>query len=594
MILYRIKTLDPNAHLLEVSIEIPEPIQPVQSLRLPNWIPGSYLIRDFAKNINDLKVLSKRNQEIELEVVDKSNWQFSTDQAVTICYQVYAWDLSVRSAHFDQTHAFFNGTSTFLEVVGQSDKECQVEIVEADFAHQSNWKVATGMPAIDIERNGFGYYRAENYQALIDYPVEIADFTEIEFEANGIPHKMVLTGHFELDKARLKKDLIKICETELNLFGKPAPIDNYLFQVMVTGSDYGGLEHRNSTALICSRNDLPYPGMTEATDGYLQFLELCSHEYFHTWNVKRIQPKVYQESDLQTPVYTNQLWWFEGITSYYDALILLRAEVIDLKIYLKLLAKQLTRVYRMPGRFKQSVSESSWLTWTKFYQQNEDAPNSIISYYTKGSIIALALDLTIRSKTEANKSLDDILLYLWENYGKVGKGIEDGEIEAICSQVSGIDLTDFFNKYLFDSQDPPLAELFAEFDIEFSLNAPISLEDLGGQDGEQNSIATFIGANVSQVNNGLKLTHVWNQQAAYHAGLSAGDVIIALKNLQISTKSQLEQLLNRSRPGDRISCHYFRRDELYQTEISLLEPPVDRVRLSFVDSDSIQVAKWVS
>ncbi|WP_238696215.1 M61 family metallopeptidase [Thiomicrorhabdus sediminis] len=584
MISYSITPLDPKAHLFAVSLNIQSPQQPFQYLRLPNWIPGSYLIRDFAKHLSKLEAQDSQGNRLEVEVLDKSNWRIANHgKALQISYQVYAWDLSVRGAHFDESHGFFNGTSMFIEVVGQQDQVCRVEIAQTEFCRQQRWKVATGMPAQKTDKNGFGLYQAENYAALIDYPVEMGTFKEISFEACGIPHRMVITGVFDCDYERLTADLIKICETEIKLFKDPPPMQDYLFQVMVTGSDYGGLEHRNSTALICSRNDLPYHGMEKATDGYLQFLELCSHEYFHSWNVKRIQPKAYQLADLQTPVYTTQLWWFEGVTSYYDSLILLRAGVIDQPTYLSILAKQMTRVYRMPGRFKQSVADSSWLTWTKFYQQDENAPNAIISYYTKGSLIALALDLMIREQNNNQKSLDDVLLFLWHNFGKKQIGLEDGQIEEICSEVAGMDLSEFFASSLFATDDIDFANLFAKFGIDFKLRPAGSLADQGGSDSDakDNYLANALGANVvDSGNNSIKLTHVWHNQAAYHAGLSAADEIIAINGLRMQNKAQLEQLMTRNKPGANLSCHYFRRDELRATELSLTEAPADRVVLS--------------
>ncbi|WP_321323321.1 M61 family metallopeptidase [Thiomicrorhabdus sp.] len=608
MIQYNLSAFDPKSHLIKVQLIIEKPCQPVQQLRLPNWIPGSYLIRDFAKHINEIEVTNQKGQVIELNSIDKSNWSFSSEESVTVEYSIYAWDLSVRGAHFDETHAFFNGTSVFLEVVDQQDQACKIVISPSEVTTLNNWKVATGLPAVETDSQGFGIYQADDYSSLIDYPVEMGTFHEIDFMACGIPHKMVLTGIFDCDDDRLKQDLTKICETEIKLFGEPAPVENYLFQVMVTGNDYGGLEHRNSTALICGRNDLPYKGMQEPTDGYLQFLELCSHEYFHTWNVKRIQPKAYQQSDLQTPVYTNQLWWFEGVTSYYDALILKRAGLIDTKTYLDLLAKQMTRVYRMPGRFKQSVAESSWLTWTKFYQQDENAPNAIISYYTKGSLIALALDLTIRKQTDNKKSLDDVLLYLWHNFGQKGIGLEDGQIEQICCEVSGLDLTEFFDAYLFGTEDIPFKEMFADFDIDFSLRALSGLDDIGGHisgisEETDNSDSTnsltlpnHIGANVNNTPQGsLKVTHVWNGQAAYHAGLSAGDEIIAINGLKITSKAQLDTLLKRHDTTQSLSCHYFRRDELRETLLKLEAPQPDRVSLvkKSVETDSTTGFNWL-
>lgn len=581
---YVISPSDPKGHLYHVTLSIPKPNQPVQTLSLPNWIPGSYLIRDFSKHLNNLKAETLSGQTVKLNVIDKSTWSFeNSGEAVTVSYQVYAWDLSVRGAHFDESHGFFNGTSVFLCVDGQRDQACSVEIKDSQFSEQHSWKVATGMPKNQVNDRNFGLYQADDYDSLIDYPVEMGTFKEIHFDACGVPHKMVLTGLFELDEARLKADLIKICETEIKLFGEPAPMDDYLFQVMVTGSDYGGLEHRNSTALMCSRDDLPFKGMKEATDGYLQFLELCSHEYFHTWNVKRIQPQVYQASDLKEPVYTNQLWWFEGITSYYDGLILLRAGLIDQTTYLKTLAEQMTRVYRMPGRFKQSVAESSWLTWTKFYQQDENAPNAIISYYTKGSLIALGLDLTIRQQTDNQKSLDDVLLHLWQYFGKEGVGLKEFEIERICSQVSGIDLTDFFDDYLYGTKDLPFEALFDSINVDFKLRNPSSLSDKGGENPSA-LLQAHLGANLTDTEHQtVKVTHVWQDQPAYHAGLAAGDEIIAINQLKTPSTGNLEARLKRLDKNSELptwACSYFRRDELRHTQIKLTPAPQDRVVLT--------------
>ena len=581
---YTITPFDPKGHLFDVTLTIAQPEQPVQTVCLPNWIPGSYLIRDFSKHLIGLTAETLEQIPVELTLVDKSSWQFASDgQAVVLRYQVYAWDLSVRGAHFDESHAFFNGTSVFLAVENQRDTACSLELKATPFTQENNWKVATGLCTHQVDNQGFGTYQANDYNDLIDHPFELGTFTEIDFMACGIPHKMVLTGLFDCDEARLKQDLIKICETELNFFSPPMPIETYLFQVMVTGSDYGGLEHRNSTALMCSRNDLPYKGMTKATDGYLQFLELCSHEYFHTWNVKRIQPKVVQQADLSQPVYTNQLWWFEGITSYYDGLILQRAGLIDNSTYLNLLAKQMTRVYRMPGRFKQSVADSSLYTWTKFYQQDENAPNAIISYYTKGSLIALGLDLTIRQQTQGKKSLDDVILHLWQHFGQTEIGLQEGQIEQICSEVSGLDLTDFFKRYLYGTEDIPFESLFTPFGIEFNLRPAVNLADLGGGEKEDTQAQPLmhIGANLMETpQKTVKITHVWQQQPAYHAGLSAGDELVAINQIKISSKQQVETLLKRSEKGTVWDCHYFRRDELRQCQITLTPAPADRVTLT--------------
>lgn len=579
---YTLIPQDPAGHLYALTLRIENPQSPFETVALPNWIPGSYLIRDFAKHLIAPTATTLDGTPITLQPLDKSRWQFvSRGEAVEIHYQVYAWDLSVRGAHFDDTHAFFNGTSVFLRVESQRDAACTLSLQHSEHSLKQQWRAATGMPALKVNADGFGLYGAHSYDELIDYPFELGCFHEVNFEACGIPHKMVLTGLFECDFERLREDLTKICETELRLFGHPPAIEQYVFMVMVTGSDYGGLEHRNSTALLCSRDDLPYPGMQEASDAYLQFLELCSHEYFHLWNVKRIQPAVFQTSDLLEPAFTNQLWWFEGVTSYYDALILLRAGLVDAPRYLTLLAEQMTRVYRMPGRFQQSVADSSWHSWTKFYQQDENAPNAIISYYTKGSLIALALDLKIRQQTLGAKSLDDVLLHLWQHYGQTGKGLQEFEIERLCSDISGIDLSDFFKRYLYGTEDLPFATLLAEENIAFKLRTPTSLADKGGINAAS-PLGLHLGANLTDTEHqSVKITHVWQQQAAHLAGLSAGDEIVAINGLKVSSVASLENRLKRSGLGQSVvwTCHFFRRDELRTTQITLLPPVADRVAL---------------
>ncbi len=575
---YQIKPYDPYGHTFEVTIEIHSPQQPFQTLSLPNWIPGSYLIRDFSKHIINLNVFDENDVRLDLEIIDKSSWRFASTSPVKVCYEVYAWDLSVRGAHFDQTHAFFNGTSVFLAVDGQRDLPCAMTLLHSEFSKSQNWYAASTLPKANTDTNGFGDYTAANYHELIDHPFEIGNFQTIEFEACGIPHKMIFTGKTgAIDFERLQKDLTKICEYELNFFGKPYPINEYLFQVTVTGSDYGGLEHRSSTALICSRYDLPYPGMSEASDGYLQFLELCSHEYFHTWNVKRIMPAIYQNHPLDQPAFTEQLWWFEGVTSYYDALILLRSNVIDESTYLKLLGQQMTRVYRMPGRFKQTLAESSTLTWTKFYQQDENAPNAIISYYTKGSLMAIALDLILRYESKQTCSLDHIIQYLWNHFGAKGIGLEEGQIQSICHQLSGLDLSDFFEQALYSHNDFDFARLMKPFGYSFDLRAAQSIADLGGTSAEK-TLNVHIGANLVVTTTGLEIKHIWRNGSLATSGLASGDVIIALDHIKVSSIADIERVVARNKTSKAPTiCHFFRRDELMKVVIKWQPNVKDRV-----------------
>ncbi|WP_410498322.1 M61 family metallopeptidase [Chitinibacter sp. S2-10] len=566
---YTISALDLGAHLFAVELIVPEPAADGQLLTLPVWIPGSYLIREFARNIVQINA-SCNGIPVAISKINKSSWQAAPCAgALTVRYEVYAFDLSVRGAYLDQTRAFFNGTSVFLAADGQQNRQCDVKIKAGDFPLESGWKVATGLNAIQIDQAGFGSYQAKNYDELIDCPVEISDFAEITFEACGVPHRMVISGRHEADLSRLARDLKPICEYQIRLFGEPAPFDRYLFMTVAVGDGYGGLEHRNSTALICNRSDLPKMGDEAISNGYRQFLGLCSHEYFHSWNVKRIKPAAYAPYDLQQENYTTLLWAFEGITSYYDDLSLLRAGVISLDDYLDLLSQTATQVQRGYGRLRQSLEDSSKDTWVKYYRQDENSPNELVSYYTKGALVALCLDLHIRQCTGNQKSLDDVMRALWQRYGqhfeRDGLGVGEQEWEQIAAEVTGLNLQPFFDRALRSTEELPLAQSLACLGVESQLRISNGNGDKGGWQETVSSSSSW-GLRFSPDPAGVKLTHVLRSQAACLAGLAAGDLIIAVAGLRVSA-SQFERLMSESRTDQALTIHAFRRDELMNFEL---------------------------
>jgi predicted metalloprotease with PDZ domain len=569
---YTIVPKDLAGHLFNVSVTVAAPAPEGQVFALPAWIPGSYMIREFARNIVRIRAESG-GAPVALTKLDKHSWQAApVDGPLSLHYEVYAWDLSVRAAHLDQTHGFFNGTSVFLRVLGQEATPHQVDIQRPGDPAASNWRVATSLPELGAKRYGFGTYLAADYDELIDHPVEMADFALATFKAHGIPHDIVITGRVpNLDMARLQQDLKAICETQIAFFEpktKKAPISRYVFLTMAVGDGYGGLEHRASTALICSRADLPTtaaPKTAEPNEGYTKFLGLCSHEYFHTWNVKRIKPAVFAPYDLQVENYTPLLWLFEGFTSYYDDLMLVRSGIISESTYLKLLGKTVGSVLRGSGRTKQSVAESSFDAWSKYYRQDENAPNAIISYYTKGSLVGLAFDLTIRAKTGGAKSLDDVMRALWERYGRdfyrggglgEGRGVTEKEVEALFDEVSGVRLKGIFDRYIRGLEDIPLAKLYAPFGIKLG--------------EERKTSKPSLDAGIGRDAGGARLSQVHEGGAAHQAGLSAGDILIAVDGLRVNgNPSNLDQLFARYRVGDTVTVHAFRRDELMSFEVTL-------------------------
>jgi predicted metalloprotease with PDZ domain len=576
---YTITPRDLSGHLFEVSLTIVEPDLGGQVLALPAWIPGSYMIREFARNIVRIRAESQ-GRPVTLAKQDKHTWLADeVEGPLVVHYEVYAWDLSVRAAHLDQTHGFFNGTSVFLRVQGQEDEAHQVDIRNSSDPAAQTWRVATSLPELGAKRYGFGTYIARNYDELIDHPVEMGNFALGSFTAHGIQHDIAITGRVpNLDMQRLQEDLKKICATQIAFFEprtRKAPMDRYVFLAMVVGDGYGGLEHRSSTALVCARADLPttsQPPKGEPNEAYLKFLGLCSHEYFHTWNVKRIKPAVFAPYDYDVENYTPLLWLFEGFTSYYDDLFLVRAGIISEATYLRQLGKTIGNVLRSSGRTKQSVAESSFDAWTKYYRQDENAPNAIVSYYAKGSLVGLAFDLYIRAKTDGARSLDDVMLALWQRYGRDfyeggARGVTEQGVEQLFDEVTGLKLRQQFERWVRGTEDLPLARLYAPFGVKLTderkLGKP-SLDVSLGRDGSD-----------------IKLSQVHEGGAAHLAGLSAGDLLVAIDGLRVNgAPPAVESALARYKVGDTVTIHAFRRDELMRFEVELLGDRVPAVTLA--------------
>jgi predicted metalloprotease with PDZ domain len=584
---YRICPFRPEAHLFEVECRLADPDPQGQLVRMPAWIPGSYMIRDFAKNVVCIEAHCE-GRAVPLARVDKSTWQAAPcGGPLVLRYEVYAWDLSVRGAHLDTTHAYFNGTCVFLEAVGHGERPCRVQIQPPPGGRYASWRVATAMPREDAPPYGFGAYRAADYAELIDHPVEIGEFTLASFEAGGVPHDIVLTGRHRADTTRLCRDLARVCEEHIRLFDGPAPMDYYLFMALVVGEGYGGLEHRASTSLMCSRGDLPLPGDDKVGEDYRRFLGLCSHEYFHTWNVKRIRPAAFTPYDLSREVHTTLLWAFEGITSYYDDLALMRSGVLTRQDYLELLGQTITRVLRGTGRERQTVSDSSFDAWTKFYKADENAPNAIVSYYAKGALVALGLDLLIRRDTGGGRSLDDVMRLLWTRYGKTDTGVPEDAIEAVAAEVAGHPLDDFFDMALRSTRDLPLAELLATAGVEMALRPSNGQNDKGGKPADGDVPKSWLGVRYSAEGQGVRLDAVLEGSPAQAAGLAPGDVIIALDGLRVAA-GDLDQRIASYPAGSRIEIHAFRRDELVPLVVETRTPPADTCVLALAEDVDAQ------
>lgn len=586
MIHYQIIPLDPKAHLFAVTMTLRQP-KSVQVFSLPAWLPGSYMVRDFAKNIIELKAQDKQGQPLKLTQLDKQTWSVDNSSLeITLTYQVYAWDLSVRTAHLDMTHGFFNGSSVFLAAHGVEGSPHTVTILPPTESSLSDWRLATSMTRLNGDDFAFGQFSAESYDELIDHPVEMGLFTLASFDACGVQHDIVLNGRHRACMPRLCQDLKAICEYQINLFGTPAPFKRYLFMTTVLDNGFGGLEHRASTALMCSRKDLPLTLDAPINNDYRTYLSLCSHEYFHSWNVKRIKPECFLPYKLDAETYTPQLWAYEGITSYYDDFLTYRAGRVNQQDYLDMLSETFTRVYRSQGRFKQTIKDASFNAWTKFYKQDENAQNAIISYYTKGALFALYLDLILRSETQGQYSLDDVMRILWQEYALQNKGTTDQCHQAIVERLLNRDCHAIF-AYLDNTDDIPLAPLLAEFGVDFTLRASQGPQDVGGTQHKGYKIA--FGAKTQAAPMGLKIVSVAQGSPAHFAGLSAGDNLIAADNLQVN--AQFEAQLQHYSLGEAINLHWFRRDELMTGELVITAALKDTVAL--LVRDNSKIAAWL-
>jgi predicted metalloprotease with PDZ domain len=584
---YQITPVNLNSHLFEVSIHFISEKDKTYTLSLPAWLPGSYMIRDFAKNIISLNANDKDNNNIALNAIDKQTWQLTaTNDKTSLHYQVFAFDLSVRTAYLDNQRGFFNGSSTFLAIEELKDQQCSLMINAPE--NIKNWRVASGLPrAKQTNKYDFGEYIAEDYAQLIDCPVAIGDFDSFEFEVEGVTHHMVFTSKHYGDRDRMSRDISKLCQHHINLFGE-APFKEYWFITHLLAEGFGGLEHKNSTILQAGRFDLPNPNKPdELSDQYKTFLSLCSHEYFHAWNICRIKPKAFIPYQLDQESYTEQLWAYEGITSYYDDFSLYRSGVISFDDYLAILSKTVTRVYRGQGELKQSVTQSSFFTWTKFYQQGPDAVNNIVSYYTKGSLIALWLDLTIREKSSGQYSLDNLMKELWIHFGRPSIGTQQEDFINIANILCGEDISEDFYSLLNTAARVDLSLLLKNVGVTFN---PSKFKEFNKLDTiETTDYTPFIGAHYKTLPIGLKITQVVENSPAANTGLAVNDVLIAVDNMQ-ATESSLQKLANSLPENSNVPCHYLRDDQLLINTLEFIDSPLTAMTLKEIDESLSQ--KW--
>ena len=555
---YRVAMPQPASHLFEVTLTACGWQAPVLDLKMPVWTPGSYLVREYARHLQDFTATAG-DRLLKARKLAKNHWQIETDgvSELTVSYRLYANELTVRTNHLDATHGYFNGAATFLYIPGYEN--CPLEVAIA--LPEPQWQIATPLEPQPNPAEGVRAFRAENFDALVDSPFEIGNHALHEFEARGKTHQYAIWGRGNADAARIVADTRKIIEVEADLFGE-LPYERYLFILHLSAGGYGGLEHKN----CCSLN---YPRLGfRAKDRYQRFLQLVAHEFFHLWNVKRLRPSALKSFDYERENYTELLWFFEGATSYYDLVVPLRAGIYDDKTFLDNLAKDISRLQGTPGRWVQPLAESSFDAWIKLYRRDEYSDNNQISYYLKGELVSLLLDLLIRDRHDNQRSLDDVMRQLWQTYGRNEAGVSSEQLAAILSAVAGTDLQDFLTQALTTTAELPFDDYFAPFGLELVPKLPedapphlgLKLADEAGKTIVKFSQATGPAGTV---------------------GIEAGDELLALAGLRV-TAATLDDRLRDYRSGDRLEVTLFHQDALVVRTVTLTDPEPQGYRLAAV------------
>lgn len=557
----------PHTHLLEVEMRLRD-VGDADGAQLifPVWTPGSYLIREFERHVQDFAAATASGERLNWSKLNKNTWRVETQGAREwkVTYRVYANELSVRTSELNSDHAFWNNTGLLMYPEGRLNEPSTVQVIAPD-----SWKVATGLPAVPGVRNTF---RAENFDILYDSPFEVGNFKTISFDVKGVPHRIVIDGEGNYDPERMRRDVKKIVETEIELMGGDIPYRDYTFILHLRANAGGGLEHSNSTAL-----GFPRFGFVEDRDEgvssaapnapsqrtYRGFLSLVAHEFFHLWNVKRIRPDVLGPFDYTKENYTKLLWVAEGLTEYYARLILRRAGLMSEQAFLRETAEAIQDLQNTPGRLVQSTEESSFDAWIKYYRPDENSVNSQVSYYDKGAIIGMLLDLEIRKRSNGARSLDDVMRYLYAEFFKKERNYTPQDFQKATELMAGSSLEQFFADYIRGYKELDYNSAFAAAGL--MVEAPTSDRP-------------YLGADLTQQQDRLMVTRVYAGSPAYEQGLNAGDQIVAFNNMR-ATKDFVDARIAEKRPGDLVSLNIFRFDDLSTLLIKLGRRPVGPYRI---------------
>ncbi|MEO8795407.1 MAG: PDZ domain-containing protein [Daejeonella sp.] len=568
---FEVSFTEPQAHYVDVEMEVSGINKDQIDIKMPVWAPGSYLIREFSKNVEGFKASNNKGNEIPIEKINKNTWRINTqkNKSIKVNYRVYAFEISVRTSFVDASHAFLSPTGIFMYVDGMIKTPSTVTVKPA-----KEWsKISTGLEPVKGKTNT---YYASDFDILFDSPIEIGNQDVFEFNAAGVRHEVAMVGGGNYDKSRLQKDMAKIVEEESAIFGEN-PNKHYVFIVHNFERGGGGLEHLNSTVLGASR--LAYG----SEKGYEGFLGLVAHEYFHLWNVKRLRPVALGPFDYETENYTSNLWIAEGFTAYYDNLVVHRAGFASPGKYINTLEGDMNTVESQPGTRIQPLSESSFDAWIKAYRPNENSRNTTISYYNKGAMLAMVLDLTIINATKGKKSLDDVMKTMYqEYYHKKGRGYTDAEFKATAEQIAGISLTDIYNKYVNGTEA-----------IDF--DKYLAYAGLNVKDEAASNNSPFLGATASMKDGKLIVSYVQRGSGAWKSGINVNDEIIAIDGYRVS---EVDKAISAKKVNDKAAVMISRDGIIMNLDVQLSRNPATKYNVTPMESpnsDQITVRKkWLN
>src|ERR687885_755887 len=570
---YQVAMPQPESHLFEVTLFVNGWQEPVLDLKLPVWTPGSYLVREYAKHIQDFSADTgdQRNRLLSRKI-SKNHWQIETADTseITVRYRVFANELSVRTNHLDATHGYFNGAALFFFIPGWEQQPIRVTIVspkpdwrvttplrsaESSSADAPNVATAALTRSLPGEANTF---EAADFDTLVDSPFEIGSHQVYNFQVLGKPHQLAIWGQGNADPEQIIEDTKKIIEVEAELYGG-LPYDRYLFLLHLSSNGFGGLEHKNSCSLNFSRFGF------RAKEKYNRFMQLVAHEFFHLWNVKRIRPKALERFNYEQENYTTSLWFCEGATSYYDMVIPYRAKIYDAKTFIENLSKEITRLQTIPGRKVQPLSESSFDAWIKLYRRDANSNNCQISYYLKGEIVSFLLDLLIRARHGNQRSLDDVMRQMWQRFGMEEIGFTPQQLRDVIESVAQTDLSDFFDRYIDGTDELSFDEYLEPFGLRLS-------------SVESGEAVPHLGINVNADNGKTMIQFVEAASPAAMAGVEAGDELLAINGWGV-TAEQFSDRLKDYKVGDTIQVSVFHQEELRTLPVTLGTPRPSRYQI---------------